>query len=144
MGCCRCRTSLFSFPGETWTRDCWALGMLNIRVIHRLPKDILMGLRGEFLSASLLQLCCAQDVLESSPGVRRCKHYKDSLWKPNKSFWGSAAVQHRQSQKLLFCWYIQTHTQHRPTISAVPVPCRIPLKLLRLVLLSFWEMPQKS
>jgi len=41
MRCCRCSSSLFL----KWDL-CWGLlefGMLHVRAIHRVPKDVLMG-----------------------------------------------------------------------------------------------------
>lgn len=138
-GCCRYSSSLFCFSDETCAGGCWAFGMLHVRVFHNVPKDVLMGTERSVFSASFLQLDCVQDILQGIPGVIHCGHSKDSLWKPNESFTGMIAVQYGQNQKVFCCCYIQTCTQHRPTASALSVLCNVPLKLLRLALLSIWE-----
>lgn len=100
-------------------------------------------LKGQLFSASFLQSDGAQDVLQGIHGVVHCGHSQDSLWKPNESFRGITDVQHGQNQKVLCCCYIQICIQHSPTVSAVSMPCNIPLKLLRLALLSIWEKQHK-
>lgn len=76
MGCCSCRTSLFSFPGETWAGDCCALG-------HSISESFTGCLRifwwaweaSSFLPASssqtVLRMCCRALLESDTAGTPR-------------------------------------------------------------------------
>lgn len=114
--------------------DLWAFGVLRVRVIHNTPKDVLTGTER---AASPWQFPPAQDVLEGIPGVRR--RALKAEWKL-QGCCSCTTWTKPEAPLLLLC--PNTHWTRTHCIS-VSVPCRTPLKLPRLALLSVWEMQHK-